>query len=139
MIFVLAMLLLTCISAVAQCDKKIKWQAAKGVLVDETGTVVDTKEGSIVVTTDNKNVKFEILEHDNEMAEGTVSESTCDWKDAFKNGKSTYKATMTGRNGDTTGALFTIEGKDGKLMITIEVERLNGKKIRMVVDKYEVI
>lgn len=134
-----AVLLLTSVSVIAQCDKKVKWQAAKGELLDEGGTVIDTKEGSIVITTDSKNIKFEIIENDNEMAEGTVSESTCEWKDAFKNGKSTFKATMTGKQGESQSASFTIEGKDGKLMIFIELEKLQGKKIRIAVDKYEVI
>lgn len=139
-ILALALLLMAGMASFAQCDKKVKWQAAKAELVDESGTVVDTKEGSIIITTDSKEIKFEIVGHDNETAEGTVSETTCEWKDAFKAGKTTYKATMTGRNdGQSQQVGITIEGKDGKLTLTLELEKLNGKKVKISVDKYEVI
>jgi len=138
-ILALAILLLTSVASFAQCDKKVKWQAAKGELVDENGTVIDTKEGPIVITTDSKNIKFEILEKPNESAEGVIGETTCEWKEDFRNGKTVIKATMTGSRGDATPAVFTIEGKDGKLTITVEIERLQGNRVLINVDKYEVI
>jgi hypothetical protein len=138
-ILALVITLFTSVASFAQCDKKVKWQAAKAELVDESGNVVDTKEGRIVITTDAKTIRFEILESENETAEGTVSETTCEWKEAFKNGKSTYKAAMTGRNGDSQNASITVEGKDGKVKLTLELEKLNGKKVIINVDKYEVI
>jgi hypothetical protein len=138
-ILALVITLFTSIASFAQCDKKVKWQAAKAEMVDENGNVVDTKEGKIVITTDAKTIRFEIQESENETAEGAVSESTCEWKEAFKNGKTTYKASMTGRNGDSQNASFTIEGKDGKVKLTLELEKLGGKKIIINVDKYEVI
>lgn len=138
-ILALAITLFTSVASFGQCDKKVKWQAAKAELIDENGNVVDTKEGSIVITTDAKTVRFEILESENETAEGTVSETTCEWKDAFKNGKSTYKANMTSNRGDTQSASFVIEGKDGKLTMVLELEKLQGRKVRISIDKYETI
>jgi hypothetical protein len=138
-ILALVISLLTSVASFAQCDKKVKWQASKAEMVDENGTVVDTKEGAIVITTDAKTVKFEIVGSDSETAEGTVSSTTCEWKDAFKNGKTTYKAAMVGRDGNGQQADITIEGKDGKLILTLELEKFNGKKVRVNIDKYETI
>lgn len=138
-ILAFAIILLTAVASVAQCDKKVKWQAAKAEMLDESGTVIDTKEGGIVVVADSKSIVLEIVENFEDKLEGTVTDLTCDWKEAFKNGKSSFKSTLTLQNGETTGATFDIEGKDGKLIILMKMERMNGKSVRILVDKYEVI
>lgn len=136
----LALIVFTSAASFAQCDKKVKWQASKAEMISEDGsTVVDTKEGAIVITTDAKTVKFEIVGSDDETAEGTVTATTCEWKEAFKNGKTTYKASMMGRDGNSQQADITIEGKDGKVILTLILEKFNGKKVRINVDKYEAI
>jgi hypothetical protein len=138
-ILALVLVLFTSVASFAQCDKKIKWQAAKAELINENGDVEDTKEGGILITTDKKNVLLEMVENPGNKLEGTVTESTCEWKEAFKNGKTTLKATLLERDGETSTGTITIEGKDGKLTITVEIEKMNGKKIRINVDKHEVI
>jgi len=42
-------------------------------------------------------------------------------------------------NGDSSPAVITIEGKDGKLTATLEIERMEGKKVRIYLDKYETL
>jgi hypothetical protein len=138
-ILALALVLFTSVASFAQCDKKVKWQAAKAELINENGDVEDTKEGTIVITTDSKNIVLEIVESPDNKLEGTVTESTCEWKEAFKNGKTTLKATLQERDGETSPGTITIEGKDGKFIITVQIEKMNGKKVRINVDKHEVI
>lgn len=138
-ILALVLVLFTSFASFAQCDKKVKWQATKAELIDESGQVSDIKEGNITLTADSKTIVIEIAENPNDKLEGTVNESTCEWKEAFKNGKTVLKTTMNDRGGDTSPGTITIEGKDGKLTITVEIEKLNGKKVRINVDKHEVI
>lgn len=138
-ILAFAIVLLTSVSTFAQCDKKVKWQATKAEMLDESGTVVDTKQGTINITTDSKNITLEIVEEPGDKLEGTISEHKCEWKEAFKNGKTSFKATLNNPNGETKAATFNIEGKDGKLIITFQLERMDGKTIRIAVEKHEVI
>jgi hypothetical protein len=138
-ILAFAILLLTAVSASAQCDKKVKWQATKAEMLDTDGNVVDTKQGTIIIITDSKNVSLEIVENPSDKLEGTISDYSCEWKEAFKNGKTSFKTTLTNPNGETSTATFNIEGKDGKLTITLQLDRMNGKTIRIAVEKQEVI
>jgi len=138
-ILAFAIVLLTSVSTFAQCDKKVKWQATKAEMLDQSGTVVDTKQGTINITTDSKNISLEIVENPGDKLEGTISEHSCDWKEAFKNGKTSFKANLNNPNGETAVGTFTIEGKDGKLTITMQLDRMDGKTIRIAVEKHEVI
>jgi hypothetical protein len=134
----LTILLLTTVTGVGQCNRKVNWHAAKAELLDENGQVVDTKEGAITMTTDKSTIKLSIKEKPNKSIEGTIRESNCDWKEVFKNGKTVYKAEMRKTNSDNnSNGTFTIEAKDGKITILMEVEKMQGKKIRIPVDKYE--
>jgi hypothetical protein len=138
-ILAFAIVLLTSVSAFAQCDKKVKWQATKAEMLDESGNVVDTKQGTINITADSKTIIVEIAEEPGDKMEGTISEHSCEWKEAFKNGKTSFKAILNDPNGQSSPATFNIEGKDGKLIITVQLERMNGKTIRIAVEKHEVI
>lgn len=138
-ILALAIILLTSITSMAQCDKKVKWQASRAEMLDESGNVMDKKEGTIQVTTDSKNIVLEIAENPNDKLEGTVSESSCDWTEAFKTGKSSFKATMIRVDGKSSGGTFSVEGKDGKLVIHVQLDVMQGKKVLIYVDKYEII
>jgi hypothetical protein len=135
----IALVLFTGVASFAQCDKKVKWKATKAELIDENGQVADTKEGNINITADSKTITLEIEESPNDKLEGTVNESSCEWKEAFKNGKMVLKASLNERDGDVSPGTITIEGKDGKLTITLEIEKMNGRKVRIAIDKYETI
>lgn len=137
-ILALAILLLTTLTGNGQCSRKMNWHAAKVELLDEYGQLVDTREGTIVMTTDKSTITLNIKEAPNQSMEGTIKETTCDWKEVFKNGKTVYKADVhrmnSAANNDGT---FTIEANDGKITILMEIEKLRGWKIRIPVDKYE--
>jgi hypothetical protein len=138
-VLALVILLMTTITGSGQCNRKVNWHAVKAELVDENGQVVDTKEGSILLSTDKSTITLSMKDAPNQSIEGTLKETSCDWKDAFKSGKSVYKAELHKSNNqqDTSNGTFTIEAKDGKITILMEVEKMQGKKIRIPVDKYE--
>ena len=138
-ILAFALILFTAAGSFAQCDKKVKWIGAKGELIGTGGDVEDTKEATFMITVDSKNISLEISENPNERIEGPVTESTCEWKEAFKNGKGVYKATLTKPNGQSTAATISIEGKDGKFIVLLELEQMEGKKVRVYIDKYETL
>jgi hypothetical protein len=135
----LTVILFAAVSIFAQCDKKIKYQGSKAELLDEKGNVVDTKSGSILVTTDAKNITLDIVENPNDKLEGTINGTECDWKEAFKVGKTALKVNVVTQNGETSAGTLTVEGKDGKLTITFQMDVMQGKSARIYVDKYEVI
>jgi len=137
-VLALAILLMTTLAGSGQCNRKVNWHAAKAELLDENGQVVDTKEGAILMTTDKSTIVVSIKDVPNQGMEGTITASNCDWKEVFKNGKTVYKAEMHRVNSDNnSNGTFTIEAKDGKISILMEIEKMQGKKIRIPVDKYE--
>lgn len=138
-ILALAILLLTTLTGNGQCNRKVNWHAVKAELLDEHGQVVDVKEGSILLSTDKSTIMLNMKDAPNKTIEGSLKQTSCDWKEAFKSGRSVYKAELhksSNEQGSSNGT-FTIEAKDGKITILMEVEKMQGKKIRIPVDKYE--
>ena len=133
---VLAMMLLTGLHAISQCDKKIKWNSSKAEMYDTNGALLDTKTGIITVETDQQKISLSFKESSERGLEGTIKEKTCDWKEAFSNGKTIYHTTVN-VDGKTSDAIFTVEAKDGKTTITLAIEMMAGKKFLIYIDTYE--
>ena len=45
---------------------------------------------------------------------------------------------MAKSNGETRNTTITIEAKDGKIDIIVEIENTGGKKMRLLIDNYKV-
>ena len=125
----------------AQCDKKITWTASKGEFVDASGKVEQTIDEKIIVEMDKKQI---VLKHNNQEDDaltGEIKELTCEWKVPYKNGKTSFKSQLAEPNGDVKNAVVTIEGIDGKILITVDVTDPSGsgdnKKIKIYVDSYK--
>ncbi|HEV8269834.1 MAG TPA: hypothetical protein VGQ04_00940 [Chitinophagaceae bacterium] len=135
---VLAMILLTGIHGLSQCDKKIKWNSSKAEMYDTNGALLDTKTGIITVETDQEKISLSFKESTEKGLEGTIKEKTCDWKEAFSNGKTVYHTTVN-VDGKISDAIFTVEAKDGKTTITLAIEMMAGRKFLIYIDTYEVV
>ena len=134
-------ILLACILCVAslqatsQCDKKVSWYATKGEMYDQNGGLLDTKLDSIFLETDPQKITLR-FKSDNKALEGTVKEKICDWKEPFKNGKTVYHTTVI-IDGESSNASFTIEAKDAKAILWVDIEIRSGRKFKIYLDKYE--
>lgn len=137
-ILAVALLTVTSVTAHAQCDKKVAWHANKGELIDINGQVIDTKEEQMSVTISKTEIGIEVKNQPGDGITGVIKEIDCNWKEAYKNGKTVIKAEMKKTaNGETSPATLTIEAKDGAITILVEIEKMEGKKFRLLIEKYE--
>ena len=127
--------------AVAQCDKKVTWTASKGEFVDASGNVEQTMNEKIVVEMDKKSIVLKHGDKEDDALTGEIKELTCEWKVPYKNGKTGFKSQLAEPNGDMKNAAITIEGIEGKIIITVDVTDPSGsgdnKKIKIYVDSYK--
>ena len=68
---------------------------------------------------------------------GNIKEMSCNWSEPYKNGKTVIKSELTEGHGDTHDAVITIEGKDGLITITLELNDKPDMKIKIYANKYE--
>lgn len=129
---ILFLALLVCGAAAtsfAQCDTKLTFSASKTEHL-ENGSVLRTEEENTVLQIDKSFITLSI--NGEEKGVMTVKSQTCNWTVPFKEGKSTFNATM----GEGTFSL-TIEGKDGKIYLTAKNEGGDGNPIRLLANKFE--
>ncbi len=120
-------------AGIAQCDKKVIYTAAKGEFQDANGNVQKTVEEKISVSMDKKEIA---LKRGDDNLTGEISNSACSWKEAYKTGKTNFKTELVDNRGDSKPVEITIEGKDGKIMITIEFLGME-RKLKIYVDEYK--
>lgn len=125
------------LQATSQCDKKVNWYGTKGEMYDQNGGLLDTKLDSIFLETDPQKITLR-FKSDNKALEGTVKEKICDWKEPFKNGKTVYHTTVI-IDGESSNASFTVEAKDAKAILWVDIEIRSGRKFKIYLDKYEEI
>ena len=135
-LFVILALLLAGKGAIAQCDKKMIAHSEKQEMLNEQGEMVDGKDDNIAFEFTKEKISITIQGIDQPMI-GTIKESTCEWKDAFKNGKSFFKVDYAYPNGNTGVGSVEIEGKEGKILLYVIMDRMPGRKIRVITTKFE--
>ena len=116
-----------------QCQRKVIWTSERTEFLDASGKVqdvrtqptkIETTPGHVTVTTED------------DVFEGDIKGLTCEWKVPFKNGRTSFSTLMAKSNGESRNVSITIEGKDGKIDIIVEVDKMDGKKMRILVDNY---
>lgn len=127
------------IAAHAQCNKTITWTGSKTEYLDVNETVQKTQNAPIAIQTTNSHITVNFTTDDgrSDIIEGEIKNITCNWNDAFKNGKTSFKSVLTKSNGETKEATISIEAKEGKISIIVELENMNGMKMRIPVDSYK--
>ena len=137
-ILAFVMLVATGLQAKSQCDKKVVWHASKVDMIDTKGNLLQNKEGMILFETDPQKLSLSFKESTEEGLEGMVKAKSCEWKEPFRNGKSNYNTTVT-IDGRSSNAIFTLEAKESKIVLTVEIEIMEGRKFQVYIDNYEEI
>ena len=135
-LFAIMSMLIAGKGSIAQCDKKITAHSEKQEMLNEQGEVVDGKDDVIDFEFTKEKIIINRQGSDQPMT-ATIKETTCEWKDAFKNGKSFFKVDYAYPNGQSGTGSFEIEGKEGKIFLYVIMDRMQGKKIRVITTKFE--
>lgn len=122
----------------AQCNKTVNWVGSKTEYLDSSEVIQNTQNAPIMVQTtiNHITVTFKTNDGQSDVIEGDITDLNCNWDEPFKNGKTNFKSVMAKSNGETRDAIVYIEGKDGKITITIKLENMNGLQMRIPVDSY---
>jgi hypothetical protein len=135
-LFVILALLLAGKGAIAQCDKKMIAHSEKQEMLNEQGEMVDGKDDILDFEFTKEKITINRQGADQPMI-ATIKETTCEWKDAFKNGKSFFKVEYLYPNGQSGNGSFEVEGKEGKILLYVIMDRMPGRKIRVITTKFE--
>lgn len=121
----------------AQCQKNYTLSGVKTEYLDGSGTVQRVVEEKSQLVVEKDQITVTHGEGDGDPASGPFKYESCTWKDAFKNGKSVLKSTLVNQNGQSTPVTLTIEGKDGKITLLVQLDDSPDRQIRVTVDKFE--
>jgi hypothetical protein len=124
----------------AQCGKSITWSSSKTEYLDASGALqrIENSPVTILTTPNHITVTFKTGDGQSDVIEGDLENLQCNWKEAFKSGKTSFKSLLAKSNGETKNATISIEGTEGKLTIIVELENMKGMKMRIPVDGYKV-
>lgn len=122
----------------AQCDKKVVFASSKTEHLDSKGNLNDSADEKTTVEFSKSEIAVSITNDngDQKMA-GSVKSYACDWAVPFKNGKTTMSVSLKREDGESRDFDITIEGKDGKLLLTAISPGEPDHQIRLTADKFE--
>ena len=118
----------------AQCDTKTILTSSTTEYLDSNNVVERSEPEKTVIRIDKSTLS--ITPGDHEM-KGTIKENSCNWTVPYKEGKSIIKSAITDQSGDIKNATLSLEGKDGKVILVVEIAEMPGKKIRVSIDTFE--
>jgi molybdopterin-binding protein len=129
------LLLFSGITSFAQCGKDVILTSSKTEYVDTKGSVQRTVAEDSVIQVVKSEVT--ISPGGRDKMTGTVTSTACEWKQPFKEGKSTLEARFKNDNGEVRNATITIEGKAGKITFSLQEKERPDRIIRVTIDKFE--
>ena len=121
----------------AQCGKNIVFASSKTEYLDSSYSVQRIADETVNLTINKMNITVLINSDSENKLTGTIKSTTCDWKVPFKDGKMIFKAELTDVRGDTKNVVMTIEGKDGKTTLLVEIENMPERKMRLTADEFD--
>jgi hypothetical protein len=126
-----------CVISHAQCDKNIVFASSKTDYLDAHDSLQRSANESVNVAIKKTDITVVINEDADTKLTGTGKLISCDWKVPFKEGKMIYKAQLTDVRGDSKNVTLTIEGKDGKATLFVEIETMPDRKMRLIADEFD--
>ncbi|WP_121355830.1 hypothetical protein [Flavisolibacter nicotianae] len=130
-------LFLLAFSSQAQCEKSLTLTSAKTEFIDSEGKVADVKDLPTTVELTPRHIIVRLKQGDDDIIEGDVKNLKCNWKEAYKSGQVTFGSLLAKTNGETREATFVLEAKDGKLFLTVAMEKMSDRKMRLQIDSYK--
>ena len=127
---------LSAIYSIAQCDQSVTYFSGKAEFIDTAGKVDRSEEGKIVVKVTKTSIILMHNDDENDTMKGEITDHVCDWKEPYKNGKTTFATRLIENSGESNDAVVTIEGKDGKPVILINFKN-RGKTLKLVTDSHK--
>jgi len=121
----------------AQCGKNIVFASSKTDYLDAHDSLQRSANESVNVAIKKTDITVVINEDAETKLTGTGTLTSCDWKVPFKEGKMILKAQLTDVRGDSKNVTLTIEGKDGKATLLVEIESMPDRKMRLVADEFD--
>lgn len=123
-----------------QCDKNVTYTASSAAVSHGEGNAKDTIREKIVVQTNKTTVKLTHSDREDDALKGSIKDISCQWKEAFKNGQSILKCSLTEPNGNVSDGTLSIGARDGKIVITLEMQDPGGesKKFEIFVTGYTI-
>ena len=118
----------------AQCDKNLTLTSSKTEYLDASGAVQKTVDENTKIDIDKKSIT--ISPGGDHTMTGAILSATCDWKTAFKEGKSEFKTEFED-NGTLKKITIALEGKNGKISFTVTIADQPDKIIRVWLDSFE--
>ncbi|HSZ84410.1 MAG TPA: hypothetical protein VK787_00180 [Puia sp.] len=136
------LIIIVCLFAVntianAQCSKKVIWTGSKAEFLDANGSVENTLTEKVEVVSSKTDIKLSHSDKEDDALTGKIKDFSCNWADAFKNGKTIIKSDLSEGMNPANNGEITIEGKDGKITILITMDNHDGKTIKLYIDSYK--
>ena len=120
-------------SSFAQCDTKTLLTSAQTEYFGPDGKS-DVRPEKVVIEMTKTHIK---VTHETKELNGDITDLKCNWTEAFRNGKTSFKTTLYEDNGDNRNVSITIEAKDGKATVLVEFLGQEQRKLKLIADKFE--
>jgi len=125
------------VKSMAQCNTKTLYTSLKQEWLNGKGEVQKNDSDKVTVEVSKTGIVFTHNDDPNDEMKGDIKDMSCNWTEAYKNGKTIIQAKLTEGHNDVHDADVTIEGKDGVMFIILELKDHPDMKIKAYVDKYE--
>jgi hypothetical protein len=122
--------LLGTLSSLAQCPENAVFTASKTSLSDPYGNPSGIKDEKTTLTFSKSAIRLNIDGKD--RGDLKIMSQTCNWTTPYKVGKSVIKASM-----NESDYILTIEGIDGKVILTAVKQESDDSIIKLTADKFE--
>jgi hypothetical protein len=130
------LLFLTYVNGFGQCSKHVLLTSSRTEYLDNSLIIQRIVDESSLIEITNTEITITPGSAENKMS-GVINVYKCIWTLPFKEGKTTIEAMLHDAKGECTNATITIEGKKGKVTFLLEAEKMQGRKIRLLADKFE--
>ena len=119
----------------SQCDKTLQMKSVLTTYLDSSDKVTRTVEETTIIEISKTSIT--IKPGDSFVMTGPVSSYTCNWTVPYKEGKMVLKANVVENEGTTQDITVNIENVQGKIYMTVLIEKYPDMKIRVELVQFE--